>query len=215
MTVSNDIKYLDERLLAVAKFVRDDSMCADIGCDHGKLSVYLAKSGKCKKVFACDISEKPLEKARKLIKNANCTNVETRLGNGLNAIKENEVNDIVIAGLSGVTIAEILAEAQQFWKDGYRFVFVPVSKSDYLRKFLCENGFKLLCEEPVIAQGRVYPVMHVAFTGEKYIPTQLFCAVGLVSGKSAGATAYKQKLLRHLKKQKNEQLTKEVEQWFT
>ncbi len=215
MIVSSIKQPLDDRLMAVAQFVREGSVCADIGCDHGKLSVYLAKSGRCKKVIACDVSEKPLEKARAALKRAGCKNVECRLGDGLSVINEDEVDDIVIAGLSGVTLGKILFASQQFWKGGYRFVFVPASKSDYLRMFLCENGFEILCEKPVIAAGRAYTVINAMYTGKKYTPTKLFCAVGLIKGTGKAASAYKQKLLRHLHKQKDDELIKEVEQWFT
>ena len=36
---------LDARLLAAAAYVRRGALAADIGCDHGKLAVYLARTG--------------------------------------------------------------------------------------------------------------------------------------------------------------------------
>ena len=36
---------LDARLLAAAAYVRRSALAADIGCDHGKLAVYLARTG--------------------------------------------------------------------------------------------------------------------------------------------------------------------------
>ncbi len=208
------IPALDARLCAVADFVREGSTLADIGCDHGKLSVFLANGGKCKHVIACDKSEKPLEKAKQAIKNSNCDNIECRIGDGLNVLSEDEVDDIVIAGLSGVTIAQIIAVAPKFWHEKYRFIFVPSSKSDYLRRFLCENGFELLCEKPVIAMHRVYTVMHAKYTGEVKAPTQLFCAVGLVRDGSKASQAYMEKTLKQLNKQRDYKLAEEVEQWF-
>ncbi len=206
---------LDARLLMAASFVREHSACADIGCDHGKLSVYLSKSGRCKKVIACDVNEIPLEKAKNALLKNNCNNVECRLGNGLDIIKEHEVSDIVIAGLSGVTIAQIIEKAKNFHKKEYNFVLVPASKPDYLRRYLYENGFVLLKEEPVLAAGRVYAVMQCEYTGEKQAPGDLFCAVGLIKGQTKEAKAYEKKLLSHLNKQGNTALIKEVELWFT
>ena len=52
---------LDARLQAAADFVRPGSTAADIGCDHGKLSAWLAGSGRCPLVFACDLREGPLQ----------------------------------------------------------------------------------------------------------------------------------------------------------
>ncbi len=208
-------KILDARLLAAASFVRKNSNCADIGCDHGKLSVYLSKSGRCKNIIACDVNEIPLEKARNALLKNNCKNAVCRLGNGLEIIKEHEVSDIVIAGLSGVTIAQIIEKAKNFHKKEYNFVLVPASKPDYLRRYLYENGFALLNEKPVLAAGKVYTVMQCQYTGEKTQQSELFYAVGLIKGQTKEAKAYEKKLLSHLKKQRNTALIKEVEQWFT
>ncbi len=212
---TSSIPHLDDRLFAVAGLVREGLVCADIGCDHGKLSAYLSKSGKCKKVIAVDSSEPPLEKARTLFKKTGCKNVECRLGDGLSVVTCEEVDDIVIAGLSGVTIAKILTAATQFYNNKYRFIFVPASKADYLRKFLCESGFNPLCEEPVQAAGRAYTVMQAAFTGTPHTPTPLFCTVGLTANGSKASFAYMDKVLKHLKKQGNEELMREVTQWYT
>ncbi len=208
------IPILDARLKAVAELVRQGSVCADIGCDHGKLSAFLASSGTCKKVIACDKSEKPLDKTKKIV-NALCLeNVECRKGDGLNIISPQEVDDIVIAGLSGVTLAQIILAAKEFWCEKFRFILVPASKPDYLRRFLYENGFELLSENPVLAQNRVYTVMHVKYTGKIKNVTPLFCLVGLINGTSSAANAYKEKIIKHLQKQGDTQLIKEVEQWF-
>ncbi|MEG2394281.1 MAG: class I SAM-dependent methyltransferase, partial [Ruthenibacterium sp.] len=172
---------LDARLAAAAAFVRRGCVCADIGCDHGKLSVALAAGGLCKRVIACDISEAPLSHARAALAAAGCENAECRLGSGLSVLRPDEVDDIVIAGLSGVTLTQILAAAPAFWRKRYRFIFVPASKPEYLRRWLCENGFALLAEKPVQAAGRVYSVLHVCYTGERTSPSALFCAVGLVA----------------------------------
>ncbi len=208
-------QYLDERLCAVAGFVRENSTCADIGCDHGKLSVFLAKSGKCKRVFACDKSEKPLAKAKKLIDAAGCEdNIECRMGDGLSVVSECEVDDVVIAGLSGVTIAQLLENAPHFHNVHHRFIFVPATKADFLRRFMCQNGFELLAEKAVLAANRVYTVMHAQYTGKVKEAAPLFCAVGLIKGGTIAACAYRDKTLKQLHKQRDFELAKEVEEWF-
>lgn len=58
------VPHLDARLAAAAAYVRPGHIAADIGCDHGKLSAWLAGSGCCPLVFACDLREGPLQKAR-------------------------------------------------------------------------------------------------------------------------------------------------------
>lgn len=208
----NNLPAIDERLAAAAAFVRSGCVCADIGCDHGKLSVYLAAHG-CKKVIACDKSETPLSHARAALALAGCANAECRLGDGLSVLAPDEVDDIVIAGLSGVTLTQILAAAPAFWQPRYRFVFVPASKPFFLRGWLCENGFVLLAETAVLAAGRVYTVMHAAYTGNRTQPAPLFCAVGLVARAphTPAALAYLKKVAGQLHKQGEDALAKEVE----
>ena len=99
---------LDARLLAAAAYVRRGALVADIGCDHGKLAVYLARTGAARRVVAADIRPAPLARARALVEKHRCgAAVECRLGDGLHVLSPDEADDIVIAGVSGVTAAEM------------------------------------------------------------------------------------------------------------
>ncbi len=55
---------LTERLSAVARLVRADSVLADVGCDHGFLPAYLLLNGKIKGAVASDIHEGPLNSCK-------------------------------------------------------------------------------------------------------------------------------------------------------
>lgn len=91
---------LDARLLAAAAYVRRGALAADIGCDHGKLAVYLARTGTARHVVAVDIRPAPLARAQVLVEKHGCSaGVECRLGDGLCALKPCEADDIVIAGI--------------------------------------------------------------------------------------------------------------------
>ena len=54
---------IGSRLLMAASFVQDGKTVCDVGCDHGKLSLYLIKEGKARRIIATDINAKPLQKA--------------------------------------------------------------------------------------------------------------------------------------------------------
>jgi tRNA (adenine22-N1)-methyltransferase len=66
--------HVGKRLLTAAEYVAVSSLadkngkkiCADIGCDHGYLSIYLIEKGICDKVYASDINEKPINIAKKI-----------------------------------------------------------------------------------------------------------------------------------------------------
>lgn len=173
---------LDARLAAAAAYVRPGRVAADVGCDHGRLAVALAAQGKCKKIIASDIRPAPLAMAQRLVTLHSCGDVvECRLGAGLSVLRPGEADDIVIAGVSGVTVCEILGQAPAGFfaaKPDARFIFIPATKHPFLRRWLAQHGFALLEETPVLAAGRYYTVMHAAYTGRAEEPAPLWCAVG-------------------------------------
>lgn len=180
---------LDARLAAAAAFVRPGHTAADIGCDHGKLSAYLAASGRCPRVLACDLREGPLQKARRT-----CAPwadiVELRRGDGLAALAPGEADDIIIAGLGAETIVEILAAAPWVQNEAVNLVLVPATKHGLLRRWLAQNGFALTGETLCAAAGRWYAVMDARYTGRPWEPDGLWCACGTVQDQP-GAAQYR------------------------
>lgn len=182
---------LDERLAAAAAYVRPGARLADVGCDHGKLCAALAARGSCEKIYACDIREKPLARARELLAPyMEDGTAECRLGDGLTVLAPGEATDVVIAGVSGVTACEILAAGRDKWAQGVRFIFVPPTKHYVLRRFLAENGFALLDETPVCAAGRYYTVLCAEYTGEAHSLTPFESAVGKAMKHTQAARGY-------------------------
>lgn len=195
---SKSVPHLDARLTAAAEFVRPGSIAADIGCDHGKLSAWLAGSGRCPLVFACDLRPDPLSKARRA-----CApygdKVQFRLGAGLEVLRPGEVTDIVIAGMGAQTIMEILEAAPWVFDPAYNLVLVPATKHSLLRRWLAVKGFTLRGETLAHAAGRWYAVMNARYTGNPHTPTGLWCLCGLVQGQP-GAEEYRAQQAGKLKK---------------
>lgn len=195
---SKSVPHLDARLTAAAEFVRPGSIAADIGCDHGKLSAWLAGSGRCPLVFACDLRPDPLSKARRA-----CApygdKVQFRLGSGLEVLRPGEVTDIIIAGMGAQTIMEILEAAPWVFDPAYNLVLVPATKHSLLRRWLAVKGFTLQGETLAHAAGRWYAVMNARYTGNPHTPTGLWCLCGLVQGQP-GAEEYRAQQAGKLKK---------------
>lgn len=194
---------LDARLAAAFRLVRRGGRAADIGSDHGKLAAALLLRGQCTHVIASDVREAPLARTRALLERCGClARAEVRLGDGLSVLRPGEVDDIVIGGLSGVTIGSVLAAGAPLWKDDahLRFILIPASKHAWLRRFLCEAGLSLLGETPVCAAGRWYTVMHAAPAGEGFVPDALFCAAGRIT-RAAGGAGYLEHAAACLEKQ--------------
>lgn len=156
----------DERLLCAASLVRQGSRVADIGTDHAYLPIYLVESGRCVSAIASDIRVGPADSARKNVTTAGlCDRIEVRLGDGLSGITPDEVDDIVIAGMGGETIAAILQGAEWVKDAHYRLILQPMTRAEDLRRYLLTNGFEI-DEERVVPDGRrLYTVMAVRFTG--------------------------------------------------
>lgn len=170
---------LGPRLRQCAAFVRPGSRMADIGTDHGYLPVWLTRRQICPHAIAADINAGPLARARETANTYRAADlVELRLSDGLAALKRDEVDDIVIAGMGGELIAAILGRAPWIREETLRFILQPMSHPEKLRAFLYEHGFALLQEETVLDSGRLYTVMLSAFTGHVLSPTLEECYLG-------------------------------------
>ena len=189
---------LDARLAAAAAYVRQGCAAADIGCDHGKLSAYLAGSGRCPRILACDLRAGPLAKAK-----STCApwrdKIELRLGNGLAVVRPGEVSEIIIAGMGAETILEILDAAPWVFDPRYNLVLVPATKHSLLRRGLARRGFALAGETLCRAGGRYYAVMNARYTGEETEPEGLYCLCGKMRGQP-GADTYRAQQYAKLKK---------------
>lgn len=135
---------LSERLQAIADLIPYEETMADIGTDHGFLPAYLIQSGICPKVIATDISEGSLQKAASLAEDKNLNNTfSTRLGNGLEVVTFSEVDNIIIAGMGGILISEILGKDLEKTKSFKRLILQPRSKIGFLRSWLIKKGFTI------------------------------------------------------------------------
>lgn len=195
---SKALPHLDARLSAAAAFVRSGSTAADIGCDHGKLSAWLAGSGRCPLVFACDLRPDPLAKAQRACAHLG-EKVQFRLGSGLDVLQPGEAQDIIIAGMGAQTIMEILDAAPWVFDPAYNLVLVPATKHSLLRRWLAQRGFTLQGETLAHAAGRWYAVMNARYTSDPHEPKGLWCLCGLVEGQP-GAEEYRAQQLVKLKK---------------
>lgn len=156
------------RLSLCADYVREGSRLADIGTDHGYLPIALCQSGKIPSALACDINPLPLRSAEDNIAKFSLGNaIKTRLSDGLKEVSPDEADDVVIAGMGGELIRDILIAAP--WvKDGEKhLVLQPMTHHDDLIRWLVENGFAIIQQAAVRDDGKYYTVLSTQFTGDK------------------------------------------------
>ena len=169
---------LSERLKTIADFVPLNSIVGDIGTDHGYLPVYLIEKGISKKVIASDISQKSLEKIIHLVKLKKLEDkIETRLGDGLEVFRPYEVDTLVIAGMGGLLIRDILDENKEITDSVTNFILQPNMASKELREYLYENSFEIVKEKLVKESGKFYEILFVK-RGKEYIDDDIYFEFG-------------------------------------
>ena len=158
---------LDSRLALIASMVPQGTVVADIGTDHGFLPVYLVKQGRCCRAYACDINEKPLDKAKFLISRHGVSDkIEARLTNGLSGLEGTDVDTVIIAGMGGELIATILENGKTLVKkSGVTLLLQPMTRPESLREYLAENGFEITEEHGVKSGKFIYSVIKCVYTG--------------------------------------------------
>lgn len=151
---------IPERIIRIAGFIPKGTIVADIGTDHALLPVYLIQNGICPKVIASDLYPGPLEtaKANVLLFGLNAF-IEIRQGDGLQPLEPGEADVIVVAGMGGVKIKDILAASPDVLKSARRLVLQPQSAAGSLRRWLLENNWSLMDEDLVLENGLFYVII--------------------------------------------------------
>jgi tRNA (adenine22-N1)-methyltransferase len=136
---------LSERLKTVADFVDEGARVADVGTDHGFIPVFLIQEGITNKVIASDINEGPLDSAVRTAEEYSVSDIDFRLCDGLNGIKQDEADTVIIAGMGGETIISIINTSGWNW-ERKSLILQPMSKQAELIIWLYENGFTVIKE---------------------------------------------------------------------
>ncbi len=170
---------LTKRLQAIADMVRQGSIPVDVGTDHGYIPVYLVENEICKSAVACDINEKPLNSCRMLVSQTGLNDkIKCVLSNGLQGIDEN-FDTVIIAGMGGELIADILTNANNITSK--EIILNPMTHPEIARKWLFDNGFKIL-NDVIVADGRHhYSVISARYTGDVGEKTQADYYLGSIS----------------------------------
>ena len=158
---------LDNRLSKIAELVSGKGIAVDVGTDHAFLAAELVNSGKCARVIASDVREGPLESARRTVEKYGVSDkVELILSDGLENVPLEGVTDIVIAGMGGETIADIIANtaADRYDQETVRWILQPMSKPEYLRKMLYENQMQIVEEYAIEDGDKLYIVMAAEYS---------------------------------------------------
>ena len=156
---------VNSRLMKIAGMIQKGDRVADIGTDHAYLPVFLIREGIASFVYACDVADGPLLNAKVNIERLKAKNIELRKGDGLNAVKPQEADTFIIAGMGGDLIIKILSDCDWIKNERYELLLQPMTSVEDLHAFLMKNGFEIKEEQAVISAGRVYSVIKAVYSG--------------------------------------------------
>jgi len=160
---------LNPRLAAAASLVKPGSVVADIGTDHAQLAIYLASYGICSKVIASDRVIGPCEAARKgVARHGLESRIEVRMGDGLKVLQPGEADTVVICGMGGCLIEEILSAEPEVLSRVKRLVLQPQKNAELLRQGLNRLGWRIV-QETVARDRDFFYVLLAAEPGSQIL----------------------------------------------
>ncbi len=188
------------RLNLCAEMVRRGSRLADIGTDHGYLPISLCREEKIPSALACDINPLPLRSAQHNILKYNLSDrIRTRLSDGLLQVRPDEADDIVIAGMGGELIRDILTAAPWVRDRDKHLVLQPMTHHEDLIRWLYENGFVIDRQEAVKDADKYYTVLSAHYTGETRACDLYTAIVGKLALNQAESRAFLSRSLQNLR----------------
>lgn len=151
---------LSRRLQAVADMVTPGSRVADVGCDHAYIPIYLAENDISPHIIAMDINQGPIDRAQENIEKYGLAGrIETRRSDGLQELKDNEVDCLIIAGMGGALTVRILTDRTEVTKACRELILQPQSEIYKVRELMRKLRYHIISENMVKEDGKYYVMM--------------------------------------------------------
>jgi len=154
------------RIKVIASFIKNGSKVFDIGCDHALLAIYLLRCKNVSKMIASDISSNALEQGKKKVNQYQLQDqIILRQGDGLKAIEKDIIDTVVISGLGGNTIINILNSDKHLLEGINNIILQPNNNVYNVRKNLYILGY-MIEDEKIIKDNKIIYVV-ISFKKEK------------------------------------------------
>ncbi len=162
-----DTVQLSKRLQTLADLVTPGGRVADVGCDHGFLSIYLVQQGISSRAIAADLREGPLSRAGKHVSERGLeAYIETRLSDGLKGLRPGEADTLVCAGMGGRLMRAILERDRDTARSFQELILQPQSELEEFRAFLRGENYRIIREEILREDGKFYFAMKAVPAGD-------------------------------------------------
>lgn len=167
----------------------------DVGTDHAHIPIELVKNGKVSFAIATDISLPSIQKGEKNIRKLGLSDkIKTYCANGTSGVPLDGISDIIIAGMGGELISEILFADERLKNSSLHFILQPMTKHSELRELLAKNGFSIEKESCISDGDRIYFIMSVYYTGEAHTLTLRDLLLGVNTEKNKTLLDYTARL---------------------
>lgn len=205
---------LSKRLHTIANFLSEGTFFIDVGSDHGYLPCYVCQKDPNAKAIASEVREGPFLRTKETVHQYNLTDrIDVRLGDGLSVLTDQDnISEIVIAGMGGTLITEILQVGKDKLIHIDKIIAQPNNHAERVRKFFLENGFHLVDEVILEENDHIYEILVAKKNGsssyreDETIEKQLYFGPILMKEKSI---PFQKKW--QFEKEKYEKILKQIE----
>ena len=163
---------LSKRMEAIVSMVTHGNSVCDVGCDHAFIDIALVERNISPHALAMDINKGPLRTADRNIARCGLSDkVTTRLSDGLKEYKCGEAGTLLITGMGGKLVCDILFDHFDSCRDGdfKEMILSPQSEIFRVRHLLSEKGLSILDEKMILEDGKYYTVIKASGrTGQGY-----------------------------------------------
>ena len=191
---------ISKRLEAISSLVPYKSNAIDIGCDHGILDIYLYQNGICNKIIATDVNKNALSNAVENIKKYKLEEfIETRLGNGLDVLyEEDNIDTIIISGMGANTIIDILKNNIDKLNKIETIIIQSNTKLELLRRKITKLNYKIESELIIDDNKKTYVIIKFIKGKKRYSKKELYFGPDLLEKNSIEFQKHKNDELKKL-----------------
>lgn len=166
---------LSKRLEILSRGINEEDVVADIGTDHGKLPLYLSRNRAAKKVIASDISKASIQKL--IEEKTEDDDIDVVISDGLMHLKGQTIDKIVIAGMGGPLICQILDPEELQHHQQTSLILQPNTQWEMVRKHLHRIGYRIVTDELIFDRDYYYPII-TAEKGEEAYDMEIYYYYG-------------------------------------
>lgn len=158
---------LTERLSKIYDKVNPGETVCDVGTDHGYIPLALLENGITDKVIMSDISEGSLKKCKENAETLlpSAAPFDLRQGSGIEVLESGEVDTVIMAGMGGMLIQEILGKDYHHSHSFRRYILQPRKHIGRLRYWLLDNDFTVVHEDLAREGKFIWPILTVESFG--------------------------------------------------